>query len=97
VISEQNKSRKKNKSQFLWDAQKVVGKKCLNLNIIPPNSFIHFTDQQILINPSVDFLYPSIYMFDVSLEANFGDDPARPFIFDIEGTCPGLVVENIQH
>jgi hypothetical protein len=35
-------------------------------------------------------------MFDVSLEANFGDDPARPFVFDIGGTYPGLVIENIQ-
>jgi hypothetical protein len=47
--------------------------------------FSHFIGRQIPISPSVDRLFPAIEMFDVlSLEANFGDDPAKPFKFDVE-------------
>jgi hypothetical protein len=41
----------------------------------------------------VDRLYPTITVFDsevdFSLDANFGDDPAKPFEYDIIN-CPGL-------
>jgi hypothetical protein len=38
----------------------------------------------------VDRLFPAVKMMPVkSLEANFGDDPAKPFEYDIH-TCPGL-------
>jgi hypothetical protein len=41
------------------------------------------------ISPSVDFLYPSVEMCCVSLEVNFGNDPAKPFAYNIE-ECPGM-------
>jgi hypothetical protein len=40
----------------------------------------------------VDRLFPAVKMMapaHVSIEANFGDDPAKPFEYDIH-TCPGL-------
>jgi hypothetical protein len=48
--------------------------------------------KQIQINPSADCLYPLVTMrdfADMTLETNFGDDPAKPFKYDIE-KCPGL-------
>jgi hypothetical protein len=93
------KSQKAN-SWWIEESKKLWGK---SDQIWTLNRLIHFiiitqfTDKQIPINPSVDFLYLSVYMFDISLEVNFGDDPARPFLFDIERTCPGLILENIQH
>jgi hypothetical protein len=35
------------------------------------------------ISPSVDCLYPTLEMRYVSLEANFGNDPAKPFEYNI--------------
>jgi hypothetical protein len=35
------------------------------------------------------FLYPTLQMCRVSLEANFGNDPAKPFAYNIE-KCPGM-------
>jgi hypothetical protein len=43
-------------------------------------------------NPSVDYLFPTVCMRNFTLEANFGDDEAKPFVYDVE-TCPGLVLE----
>jgi hypothetical protein len=41
------------------------------------------------ISPAVDCLYPTIQMCRVSVEANFGNDPAKPFAYNIE-KCPGM-------
>jgi hypothetical protein len=43
----------------------------------------------ISIGPSVDCLYPTVHMCNVSAEANFGTDPAKPFEYNI-GKCPGM-------
>jgi hypothetical protein len=42
----------------------------------------------------VDSLYPTVSLAgrNVSVEANFGDNLAIPFKFDIE-KCPGIVFE----
>jgi hypothetical protein len=40
-------------------------------------------------SPSVVFLFPSIRMREFYSEVNFGDDPAKPFEYDIRN-CPGL-------
>jgi hypothetical protein len=53
--------------------------------------YIH-TGKQIQINPLADCLYPMVKMndyADMTLETNFGDDPAKPFKYDIE-KCLGL-------
>jgi hypothetical protein len=45
----------------------------------------------ILISPSVHRLYPTVTTWKyTSLEANFGDDPAKPFSFDI-AKCPAFL------
>jgi hypothetical protein len=42
------------------------------------------------INPSVRRLYPTVTVWkDTSLESNFGDDPTKPFRYDI-AKCPRL-------
>jgi hypothetical protein len=43
------------------------------------------------ISLSVDclYLYPTLEMRKVSVEANFGNDPAKPFAYNIE-ECPGM-------
>jgi hypothetical protein len=53
-----------------------------------------FAGWKIPISPTVDRLFPSVTMlWKVSLlEANFGDDPAKPFQYDIN-TCPGLELD----
>jgi hypothetical protein len=48
-----------------------------------------FVGKQMPISPSGDCLYPTLEIRNDSLEANFGNDPAKPFEYDIE-TCPGL-------
>jgi hypothetical protein len=52
------------------------------------------TGKQVPIAPSVDRLFPTVRKVKVPLEANFGDNPAKPFKFDID-KCPGLVVNEI--
>jgi hypothetical protein len=38
----------------------------------------------------VDRLFPTVHLFaNTLLEANFGNDPAKPFKYDIQN-CPGL-------
>jgi hypothetical protein len=61
------------------------------LFLILHNTYIpHFIGRQIPISPSVDRLFPAIEMFNaLSLEANFGDDSAKPFKFDVNN-FPGL-------
>jgi hypothetical protein len=51
-----------------------------------------FTGQQIPIDPSGNRLFPTVCMTKVKLKANFGDNPAKPFKYDIK-KCPGLVFE----
>jgi hypothetical protein len=47
------------------------------------------TGKPILISPSVHRLYPTVTMWQgTSLEANFGDNLAKPFSFE----CPNLVL-----
>jgi hypothetical protein len=51
----------------------------------------NYADRKIPISPEVDELFPTVttLSIDSSLEANFGDDPAKPFEYDIKN-CPGL-------
>jgi hypothetical protein len=52
-----------------------------------------FTGKPIPIAVDVDVLIPTVTIWDVSLEANFGDNLAnKPFKYDVS-TCPGLVFE----
>jgi hypothetical protein len=49
------------------------------------------TGKPIPIKPVIHGLYPTVTIGkNTSLEANFGDDPAKPFSFDIT-KCPRLV------
>jgi hypothetical protein len=50
-----------------------------------------FVGKQMLISPSVDclYLYPTLEMCNISLEANFGNDPEKPFAYDVT-KCPGM-------
>jgi hypothetical protein len=45
--------------------------------------------KQIPINPSVSRLFPTVRMQEWYTEANFGDDPAKPFEYDVKN-FPGL-------
>jgi hypothetical protein len=58
------------------------------------NDNIFFQGKQFPVpKPAVDRLYPTITMWSsLSLEANFGEDPAKPFQYNID-TCPGLVFD----
>jgi hypothetical protein len=57
------------------------------------SQMLTFTGKQIPINPTVDFLIPTVSIRDILVEANFGDDQqAKPFKYDI-GKCPGLVLD----
>jgi hypothetical protein len=42
----------------------------------------------------VDYLFPTVTLWDEmsSIEANFGDNPAKPFAYDIQ-KCPGMGLE----
>jgi hypothetical protein len=41
----------------------------------------------------VDHLVPTVALWDeMSVEANFGDNPAKPFEYDIK-KCPGMGFE----
>jgi hypothetical protein len=48
-----------------------------------------FAGKQMPISPSVDFLYPTLEMRYVSLEVNFGNNPDKPFAYNIE-KCPRM-------
>jgi hypothetical protein len=52
---------------------------------------VRFTGKQIPINPTtVNPLYPTVTLLGPgSVEANFGDDLAKPFCYDIQ-ECPGI-------
>jgi hypothetical protein len=41
---------------------------------------------------AVDSLFPTVTLVNLSLEVNFGYDPAKPFMYDI-AKCGGLVFE----
>jgi hypothetical protein len=66
-----------------------MAKYCVSLWEIWLENIIKFEGKKIPISPLVPFLYPTVYMDNVSLEANFGDNPAKAFKYDIE-KCPGL-------
>jgi hypothetical protein len=53
-----------------------------------------FAGKQIPINPGTgNCLIPTVCIWDdVSMEANFGDDTAKPFKYNVE-TLPGLVFD----
>jgi hypothetical protein len=53
----------------------------------------YFSDHQIPIDPTVDHLFPTVALrYDIPLEANFGNNPAKSFEYDIK-KCPGMEVE----
>jgi hypothetical protein len=57
------------------------------------HKFAKFTGREIPINPTVNSLYPTVTIHGYgSVEANFGDDLAKPFSYDID-KCPGLNLE----
>jgi hypothetical protein len=63
------------------------------------NDFVKSTGKPIPINSTVDLLYPTVSMLgtgfgdgNCSVEANFGNDSAKPFKYDIEN-CPGMGFE----
>jgi hypothetical protein len=57
------------------------------------NDCISGQGHQFPINPTVDYLIPTVTLLDdMSLEANFGDNPAKPFEYDIK-KCPGMGLE----
>jgi hypothetical protein len=51
-----------------------------------------FTGKPISIEQREKQLVPVVHIFNVSLEANFGQDPGRPFKFDMD-KCPELAFE----
>jgi hypothetical protein len=66
---------------------------CIFLHELRSPNKNNFSDRQIQINPTVDHLVPTVALRDgVSVEANFGENPAKPFEYDIE-KCPGMGLE----
>jgi hypothetical protein len=65
---------------------------CMKIGI--SSRMLNFAGKQIPINPETgNCLIPTIALWDhVSVEANFGDDSAKPFKYDIK-KCPGLVFD----
>jgi hypothetical protein len=53
---------------------------------------LNFIGKKIPIGNPGDSLYPTVRLCDASVEANFGDDSAKPFRYDID-KCPGLDME----
>jgi hypothetical protein len=53
---------------------------------------LKFTGKPIPIISTADTLYPTVSIHDGLLEANFGDNPAKSFKYDIE-KCPGMGFE----
>jgi hypothetical protein len=65
----------------------------LNYYILMPPNKNYFSDRQYPIEPTVDHLFPTAVLWnEMSLEANFGDNPAKPFEYDIKH-CPGMGLE----
>jgi hypothetical protein len=58
--------------------------------IFSHNNIPHFAGKPIAISPSCGCLYPAITINGIMAKANFGDNPAEPFKYNI-GTCPGIV------
>jgi hypothetical protein len=58
-----------------------------------PNKKYYFSGRQIPIDPTVDRFFPTITLWNgLSVEANFGDNPAKPFEYDIL-KCSGMGLE----
>jgi hypothetical protein len=58
---------------------------------------VKFTGKQIPIKPTVNMntLYPTVSLYrTVSVEANFGEDSAKSFRYDIN-KCPGMNLEKL--
>jgi hypothetical protein len=52
---------------------------------------VRFTGKQIPINSTVNLLYPTVIMpGNFPVQANFGENPAKPFKYDIK-ECPEMV------
>jgi hypothetical protein len=60
------------------------------ITLMTPNKS-KFAGRKVPISPMVERLFPAFTMMPYvsSIEANFGDDPAKPFEYDIQN-CPGL-------
>jgi hypothetical protein len=57
------------------------------------NKIVKSIGKQIPISPTASTLYPTITTTGTfSVDANFGDDSAKPFRYDIN-KCPGLNME----
>jgi hypothetical protein len=50
---------------------------------------MYFSGRQFPIDPKVDHLIPTVVWDDMSLEANFGNNPSKPFEYDIK-KCPEM-------
>jgi hypothetical protein len=63
--------------------------------LVNSNKCLNPTGKPTPISSSVHRLYPTVTIEeDTSLEANFGDNPAKPFCFDI-AKCPQLIYPQI--
>jgi hypothetical protein len=54
-----------------------------------PILLLNFTGKPIKISPLVDRLFPTVNINYDSVEANFGDNSAKPFNYDMK-MCPSL-------
>jgi hypothetical protein len=72
------------------EEKRLIPHKLVNLKVIlASDTFMQFADKPRPIKPTGDCLYPTLTMMDASIEANFGDNPANPFKYDLD-KCPGL-------
>jgi hypothetical protein len=54
--------------------------------------YAQFLGKQIPISPTSNHLIPTIRAKQIAVEVNFGDNPAKPFKFDLK-KCHGLVFQ----
>jgi hypothetical protein len=66
----------------------------MEANSVVPSLFnaTQFSGKQIPISSPSDYLTPTIRVKKINVEVNFGDNPAKPFKFDIN-KCQGLVFQ----
>jgi hypothetical protein len=60
------------------------------------SSTINFAGKQIPIKNPGTMLFPTTRVRGISVEANFGNDLAKPFKYDIN-TCPGLALQHASN
>jgi hypothetical protein len=78
----------------------LMGKFLCNVNYHVNDLIVTFTGKQIPMKSIVNPLYPTVSLYGsgddgynhISVEANFGDDSAKPFKYDIK-KCPGMVFD----